>query len=389
MNGVKYLVGSENIDRTGIKAFSDETCSFLAELSSSLLKVPNAARFPDIISFAYFCRKSNIVRIKEKYERELRFGRGFAFHIAPSNVPINFAFSLLFGMLSGNANVVRVSSKNFPQMEIVCAEIKKMIERYPTLANRNSVVSYPADDSINESFSAVSDVRIIWGGDSTIETFKKYRSAPRCVNIAFSDRYSFGVIDGNAVLSADDKEISTLAGSFYNDTYLMDQNACSSPHLIFWLNGSEAAKARFWDSVSNVAEAKYELQAESAVNKYMQLCRDLIDSDDQIMISRYDNLLYRVKLNRLPDDIPSLRGSCGYFYEHDIRSLEDISPYITHRFQTMCYFGINKQALTNWVVSSGMQGIDRIVPFGRSLDIMEIWDGYDIIRFCSRIVDIK
>lgn len=389
MNDVKYLVGSENIDHTGIKAFSDETCSFLADLSSSLLKKTNAALFPDIISFAYFCRKGNISRIKAKYENELRFGRGLAFHIAPSNVPINFAFSLLFGMLSGNANVIRISSKNFPQTEIVCTEIKKIIEGYPTLVKRNAVVSYPADDGINESFSEVSDVRIIWGGDSTIETFKKYRSAPRCVDIAFSDRYSFGVINGNAVLNADDKELGTLAGAFYNDTYLMDQNACSSPHLIFWLNGSEAAKVRFWNRVSKVAEAKYALQAEPAVNKYMQLCRDLIDSGNQPKISRHGNILYHLEIDKLPDDITSLRGSCGYFYEHDISSLDEISPYITNRFQTMCHFGIDEQALTSWVVSADMQGIDRIVPFGKSLDIMEIWDGYDIIRFCSRIVDIK
>lgn len=389
MSDVKYLVGGEGTVCTGIRAFSDETCAFLSELSSALLKKPNAAAFPDVISFAYFCRKSNIQRIKARYENELRFGRGLAFHIAPSNVPINFAFSLLFGLLSGNANIVRVSSKNFPQTEIVCSEIQRIIANYPTLKDRNAVVSYPADDATNEAFSEKSDVRIIWGGDSTVETFKKYRSSPRCVDIAFSDRYSFGIINGSAVLGADDKELSELAGAFYNDTYLMDQNACSSPHLILWLNGSNDAKSRFWDSVYAVAEAKYELQAEPAVNKYMQLCRDLIESGEQPKISRCGNLLYHLELSELPEDITKLRGSCGYFYEHDINSLDEISKYITPRFQTVCQFGVDVQSLTDWVAAGDMQGIDRIVPFGKSLDIMEVWDGYDIIRSCSRIVDIK
>lgn len=42
-------------------------------------------------------------------------GRGVAFHIAPSNVAVNFAFSLAAGLLTGNANIVRLSSKPFPR----------------------------------------------------------------------------------------------------------------------------------------------------------------------------------------------------------------------------------------------------------------------------------
>lgn len=389
MNGVKYLVGSDALNRTAVRAFSEETCAFLAELSSSLLKNRKAASFPDIISFAYFCRKANISRIKARYGDELRFGRGLALHIAPSNVPINFAFSFLFGMLSGNANIVRVSSKPFPQTDIVCEEIARVISKYPALSGRNAVVSYPTGDEISAELSSLADLRIIWGGDSTVAAFKKYPCKPRCVDIAFSDRYSIGLIDGAAVLSAHDSEIKALSEAFYNDTYLMDQNACSSPRMIFWLNGSEDAKTRFWSAVAQTAEKKYLLQEESAVNKYMQLCRDIINSDSKPLVHRDGNILYRVHPDSLPEDITELRGNCGYFYEHDIRQLSDITPYITAKFQTLCCFGADKEELTSWASGGELQGIDRIVPFGKSLDIMEIWDGYDIIRFGSRIVDIE
>jgi hypothetical protein len=33
------------------------------------------------------------------------------------------------------------------------------------------------------------------------------------------------------------KKLSSLIKNFYNDTYLVDQNACSSPHLILWYGG--------------------------------------------------------------------------------------------------------------------------------------------------------
>ena len=46
-----------------------------------------------------------------------RVGRGIVFHITPSNVPLNFAYSWLSGILSGNLNIVRVASKKSEQMD--------------------------------------------------------------------------------------------------------------------------------------------------------------------------------------------------------------------------------------------------------------------------------
>lgn len=388
MNGVKYLVGSEDVLPKAGRAFSDGVCEFLAELSSALMKDRGAAAYPDIVSFAFFCRRANVAAIREKYSDELRFGRGLAFHIAPSNVPINFAFSFVFGLLSGNANIVRVSTKDFPQTVIVCDKINSVIAKYPELSERNAVVSYPADDEISSAYSKSADVRIIWGGDNTVNLFKKMEVKPRCIDIAFSDRYSIGVINGRAVELAEEKEISRLAEAFYNDTYLMDQNACSTPQMIFWTEPSEASKQRFWTAVENYASHRYELQAESAVNKYTQLCRDILNSDRKVHSERKTSLLYRVIPDSLPDDITMCRGTCGYFYEHDISSLDDIDRYVTQKFQTVCAYGIDRQELYDWIVRAELPGVDRIVPFGKSLDIGEIWDGYDIIRFGSRIVSI-
>lgn len=387
MKNVKYLVGSENICTDGIRAFSDDICEFVGMLSNALLKDRTAASFPDIVSFAYFCRKANITRIKRRYESEFRFGRGLALSIAPSNVPINFAFSFLFGLITGNANIVRVSSKNFPQTDIVCRAIRETIKAYPELEKRNAVISYEADDETSACFSAMADVRIIWGGDATVTRFKSYPTKPRCVDIAFSDRYSVGVIDASAVSKADDKELAALANAFYNDTYLTDQNACSSPRIIFWLNANDEAKERFWSAAAMAAKNKYVLEDEKAVNKYIKLCSDIIESDKKLSYKKDTNILYRVRLDELPEDITKLSSNCGYFYEYDINSLADINSYIVSKFQTMCYYGIDKQDITGWALT-GLRGIDRIVPFGHSMDIMEIWDGYDIVRSASRILSI-
>ena len=54
------------------------------------------------------------------------------------------------------------------------------------------------------------------------------------------------------------KEIQRLAEKFYNDTYLVDQNACSSPHLIIWMgNQINKGRKKFWKSILKIASYKF------------------------------------------------------------------------------------------------------------------------------------
>ena len=69
--------------------------------------------FVDLVSFAFWCRKKNLLLLKKNYKSSLSnsVGRGIIFHITPSNVPLNCIYSLAFGLLSGNSNIVRIPSK--------------------------------------------------------------------------------------------------------------------------------------------------------------------------------------------------------------------------------------------------------------------------------------
>ena len=52
---------------------------------------------------------------------------GLIFHITPSNVPTNFAYSLIFGLLTGNSNFVKVPTKKFEEITIICEAINKIL----------------------------------------------------------------------------------------------------------------------------------------------------------------------------------------------------------------------------------------------------------------------
>lgn len=59
------------------------------------------------------------------------------------------------------------------------------------------------------------------------------------------------------------------------------------------------------------------------------------------------------------------------------------------KYQTLGYYGCDKEALRSFVVSYGLRGIDRIVPLGHTADFSLVWDGRDLIRELSREIGAK
>lgn len=389
MKNVEYLLGSENITDAPLQAYSDEVMEFTALLSKNLMKSPTLRAYPDISALAFWCRKANLQKMKENCpEADKRLGRGLCFHVAPGNIPINFAFSYLFGLLAGCSNIVRLSSKQYPQIQPVCDAIAEAMTSCPEIEKRTAFVRYGHDDEITAEFCKNADARVIWGGDRTIATVKTMPSKPRCIDVCFADRYSVCIVDGKAILDADDTTMSRLIDGFYNDTYLMDQNACSSQQLIFWLNDSEAARQRFWSGLYKYTQKKYEVQAALGIDKYTRMFEDILDGKPIERVERATNLLYRVELSKLEGNLTELRGKGGYFYEYSLKDIKDIAPSVTDKFQTITYFGIDPEEVRKFVVSNHLRGIDRIVPIGKAMDIGIMWDGFDLVRILSRYVDL-
>lgn len=389
MKDVEYLIGDENVINTPLPIFAEEIITFIAELSAEILKSPLARQYPDLSALAFWGRKANLQKTKQEFgNTEARLGRGLCFHIAPSNIPINFAFSYLFSLLAGNANIVRLPSKSFPQIEAFCTTFKKIIVRHPEIEKRTAFVRYPRNNEITAEFCKIADSRMIWGGDETIKIVKTLSTSPRCVDITFADRYSLAIIDGNVILNANEIQVRRLAENFYNDTYLMDQNACSSPQVILWQNDSKEARHRFWDEVVNLVKQKYVLQDAIAVDKYTKFCEESISNPNVKGISHVENLLYRAEMKDLMVDIINHRGKGGFFFEYSLKNIEELAKVITEKYQTITYFGIDATALQKKLIKANVRGIDRIVPVGQAMNIDVIWDGHDLIRELSRIVKV-
>lgn len=411
LSGVTVLCGDPEAARKAapMRPFEEKVCAFLADVSSILMKNPACRIYPDVVTFGFFCRKANLASLKKGYDGRIEnaVGKGTVFHIAPSNVPINFAYSLVAGFLAGNANIVKASSKDFPQVRLVAEAFAETLskEEYTVLRPYVNVVMYDRNrQDLTEYFSASCNARVIWGGDATIAAVKKAPIPPRAVDICFADRYSLAVIKASAVLAIrdDERALKALAQDFYNDTYLYDQNACSSPRMIYWLGTeeeAEAAKAVFWQAVYDNIKDRYALEAENAVDKRMAACRtaiaiegsrvesnpwDMADSSRARGDVISDNRITRMNIPRLDASLPDLRGNCGFWQEYTDTSLEPLAEIVDEKYQTMGYYGCDADFLRDFVTAHGLRGIDRIVQLGHTADFSLVWDGYDLIGEMSR-----
>ncbi len=395
---VEYLVGHPSYTNqiSIINPFNDIVIEFLAELSHSILTNSLAKKYSDVITFGYWCRSANLKKMKSSYPKvDNRKGVGVVFHIAPSNVPINFAFSYVFSLLSGNVSIVRVPSKQFDQISIVLSIINKLFEnpKFYTIKYNTFIIRYPHDDSVTQSLSAISNARLIWGSDETVNKIKSFKTPSKCFDLPFSERYSLGVIGVEEILNLNESDLKRLATGFFNDTYLMDQNACSSPQLILWYfqdeNLIEKAKQIFWNAVNDKVLNDYDLSAKSSVDKLTWMCLDLVKRDEVIEVNVLKNYINRVQINSLPKSILQLKGKFGYFYEYSTCNLNVIETLMDAKIQTLTYFGVEKDNLFNIVYNTGNIGIDRIVPIGSALEMGIIWDGYDMIYSLTKIIDLK
>lgn len=394
---VTYLVGGPGSLPAvrPLRPYDELACDFLADLSSALFADAEAKAYPDVVTFAFWCRRANIGKLKTQFaETSVRLGLGLAFHITPSNVPTNFAFSFAFSLLAGNANIVRVPTKAFAQIDLVCRAMAGLFAepRYRRIKDMTIFVRYERNDQVTAAFSALCQARLIWGGDAAINHIRTIRLPERARELAFADRYSFCILDAGSVNQADETALERLAQGFYNDVFLMDQNACSSPSLVVWHGAGEVvaeAKQLFWPLVHRLAAARYDLQPVNAIDKYHLLCREAVEMDDMESAARHGNYLYRAQITGLSEGTQAYRGRYGFVLEYDTQDIAGVAPLVSARVQTLTYFGIDAAKLADLVVSQALPGIDRIVPVGRALEVDPIWDGYDMVRSLSRIIDVQ
>ena len=383
---VTYVLGNTDVlagvcEQKPMAVFAEETLEFLDALSKEIRKQPELHAYPDMAAFAFWCRKSNMIQEGAVYGSAI--GKGVALHFVPSNIPLLFMYSLSAALLAGNSVIMRLPSKDSVQEGIVIRCMERVMAQMSVWKERIVLLRYGHDKNVTDTLSKMCDVRVVWGGDASVAEICKSETKDGVEDLAFVDRKSAAVFDAQAILDCAD--MRGLVHNFYNDTYLNDQNACSSPSVICWLgdnNVVEKAKARFWESVDALVKERYVLPANAAVKKWEMALKTAALQED-IHIIRHDNRVICIESNNLWINWWLSTMYCGYFIEYCGKDVRSIAPLAVKKCQTLTCFGVDVEMVKDFIKDGGFEGVDRVVGVGHALDFELIWDGIDLIKKMS------
>lgn len=511
---VALLAGTACPDGEGWEPFAPQVIDFLDAFSKALRGDSRVKADPEAMALAFWCRRAHILSLPKRHGMEamghaacegntvhasretetkpgdqdpveiqafsglqpkwpgkdamtgrnpdrtqsgsgLYLGRGRIFHLAPSNVPMLFAYTWLIGLLAGNAGIVRISERTLRQeaVQAVLGVIRALFgqegengqaenmsgredgDRFARIRDRTSFITYGHSDAVTEQVLQHCGGRVLWGGDETVRRMRSIPMPAHAVELAFPDRVSIAVINEEALAKMDDARLKGLVHRFYNDTYIMDQNGCSSPQTVIWIREGKGEKAgpwpegdhgdsftlrsraireRWWEMLAEEAENAYELDGFRAARKLekaalaaMRPVEQLSSEEEDLhvkghaagdgernvfstgvyagSIRRYrGNALYVLTLSGMPRDLAAYKGGFGLFFEAEADSAEALFHSFSPRIQTVVCIGTEPGLMAGLAVRHHSEGVLRFVEAGQALQIDTIWDGTDLIRALSR-----
>ena len=363
---------------------------FLFELSRKILKSKEAKVFPDLVTFAYFCRERAILsKLKCFPFLEKKRGWGTLIHIAPANVPINFAFSFLFGFLSGNANIVRLPTQSWGQVDLLLNFFTSLLMKSHYSSIKKACLFIRTEHDSPWLIEGVSrcDGLLVWGGDDTVSTFRSLPKSPRCVEMYFPNRVSSLIIDAASFLTVSDDQKLRILEAFYNDTYVTDQNACSSPSRILWVGSDSeilSAKAHFWCIAKDtIAARSYTLDPVARIDRYLDVMETVARVGSSLPLEQTAPDLWTQELSV----DPLQRGRYGIHIQSSHSNLSSALGSLRVGEQTLTYSGVSPDQIVA-CLNSIDSSVDRVVPIGKALEMNYVWDGVNLLERFSRYTEI-
>ncbi|MBY7995836.1 hypothetical protein KW438_10410 [Vibrio fluvialis] len=374
--------------------FDGRVKEFIAAFSERILSNRLLRDYPDIIALGFWMRRKNIEKLEDYFNENYsdRIACGTVLHFAPSNVDTIFIYSLFVSLILGNKNIVRISSKNSDERNIILEELNNTIGAgYTDILDYVMIISYSHDDKITALLSSKSNLRVIWGGDAAVDKISSFPLPSTSNEIKFANKYSLCIVKASELASLSNDALDRFVVNFANDIYWFGQQGCSSPRTIVWLNDIaeeelSVLKDSFYERVKDIAVNKFsnEIGESDIINKKVA-CDVLAASLRDSKIIEHSGELTRCIIPDAVEHNAIRQNNCGsgLLIELTVPKLDSIIPLIDRTTQTITYFGFEKTELKSFFNRVQVHP-DRVVPVGRALDFSTTWDGYDLLVSMTR-----
>jgi len=315
------------------------------------------------------------------------FPLGVVGHWPAANVEIQPILSMTCGLLGGNAALVRIPSG---LVELTRLVLEKLVRSDPSerLARRIFMAAFQhSRTDLQEAMAKAVDGAMIWGGEEAILQIRALPFPHWARIAAFGPRISVAAMDAGAWGNPREQEAWCLRMA--RDVWQFDQQACSSPQVLYLEKAPDHSTAHF---LSNLQRA---FQTENRAHPRRTIAAGLTSAICQARASWLLTDTTRQAVFPMDPDWTLLLGSGSdlpqpiqgkTLHVLEVGDLMDVVSKWDGNVQTLGLGMANAQKEEKLASLAGSKGVDRIVKLGRMHVFVPPWDGVDLIRPMVRMV---
>ena len=170
----------------------------------------------------------------------MAYPRGIICHWLAGNIPMLGMLSLCQGILTKNANVIKVPKSGGEVIPNLLSSFNEISYRNTSghlidgekLAKSIAAVYVDTEDQdAHKELSSRAHVRVSWGGLEAVESIMNLPRKYGSEDVIFGPKTSFMVVGKEHLAS--EKHASVIAKRASLDVSLLEQRGCNSPHTIF------------------------------------------------------------------------------------------------------------------------------------------------------------
>lgn len=315
------------------------------------------------------------------------FPVGVVGHWPAGNVEIQPILSMTCALLGGNAALVRIPSG---LVDLTQRLMEKLVEsdRDQLLTPRIFMAGFNHERrDLQEAMAQAVDGAMIWGGEEAVLQIRALPFQHWARVAVFGPRMSVAAMDAGAWGNPDQRDAWCLRVA--RDVWQFDQQACSSPQVLFLEKGNGNSTAQFLVALRQAFETENRAHPRRTIPAALTsaICHAraswlLKDTAHQAVFPQTPD--WTLLLGSGSDIPQPIQGKTLTVLEVD-DLLDPVSKF-DGNVQTLGLGMADPEKERKLALLAGKKGVDRIVKLGRMHVFVPPWDGMDLIRPMVRMV---
>jgi hypothetical protein len=308
-------------------------------------------------------------------------------HWPAGNIEIQPVLSMTCALLGGNACLVRIPTGLVDQTRRI---MQKMVQSDTDriLTERVFVCAFDhARQDLQEAMARAVDGAMIWGGAEAVLNVRAL-PFPHWARLAvFGPRISVAAMDADTWCNSQERK--SWCQRLARDVWQFDQQACSSPQVLFLERKNGHSSTEFLQDLQEAFEAENRLHPRQTIQT--GLTSAICQSRASWLWDRTENRA----LFPLGPDWTILLGRSSAIPKPTqgktltVLEVDDLFEPISQFDGTVQTLGLGIRDIDKedkLAVAAARRGVDRVVKLGRMHVFSAPWDGVDLIRPMVRMV---